>query len=684
MLPLQGCKLDTKVRLVIATCSSNMATDEFDPGEVISLLSSDIEDAPTSKKRSLGDASDSGQSINDSSSAHKSKRVRTAAPSTSNTEPVEVRDESADEGEIQEESRGTAARSSANTSSSSSSEQTGSEEQKSKPNSQKSPGGTGGADAEITFQLGELELRLPTITGKRDDSWLDRFNEWVRAFEALNVDNTRAITPTVAQSAYAHYIDNYSGLKPKKRRSAKQVATEIESTGGLAALLQSLRPVQSSLTQYANAARKAKSSRASSLGENGTVEGADEQASDSETEFEPTWNRKESHAEAAPNDCKINHPAKRPHGSSSNSVIMTERNVPTGPDALEQQRRYFPSASDHTKMCILCGRDTHLAANCPTLVCSLCNSLEHSDLCCPSRERCHKCRQMGHRAAQCTEKLALTKDEGLACSICDSSDHLEKDCTQVWRSFHPDAVTINKVSFMPASCSMCGSGTHYSADCNRRRGDAQNPTWSLKNAGQYVDPDCEAVTIEEAAGEPRSTRSARAPELQIRGHASRTNNVHYSSDDSDVEFLGNKPVRRPAPVGHIRMASNIQMPQSAAPRGDRGSRGGRQNGNSFQPPLPPGPPPPGPPNRRPHPSGTSSGSHSLPSKPPTKDFRNMPPPAQMQGSRGHPQNNNASFHSSNRGGQRGGGRGGHGGRGGRGGRGGGGGGGRGRGRGRGK
>ncbi|KAK7427864.1 hypothetical protein QQZ08_005637 [Neonectria magnoliae] len=374
--------------------------------------------------------------------------------------------------------------------------------------------------------------------------------------------------------------------------------------------------------------------------------------------------------------------------ASQDKTTMTKRNVPTGPAAVEQQRRYFPAASDPTLMCLLCGRGTHLAANCPTLICSFCGSLEHPDLCCPSRERCKKCRQLGHQAGQCVEKLSLTRGEGLACDICDSPNHLEEECTQVWRSFRPEDGTINKVAFIPAFCAACGSDSHFCADCTRRRDTVPNPTWSLKNRDRYLDPDCGSSSIEETGRGRENARTTRAPELKIRGHAARTTNIHYSSDDSDGDFLSHSAVKQKVPPGQIRVASNIQMPQNATSRGDRPPRGNNGRGQHQlppQPPLPPGPPPSGPPSRQgsfgyPPPPGVSTyGTRpaapppSLPAKPPasTRDYRNVPPPPDIQAPRGQSYSGNQPQGSRGRGGQRGG-------RGGRGGRG------RGRGRGRGK
>ncbi|KAF4985125.1 hypothetical protein FDECE_16803, partial [Fusarium decemcellulare] len=586
-----------------------MPAEEFNPGEVITLLSSDDETSPAPKKRSLEDAQGSNSSDAEPASAPDPKRLKTGPVPNAELEFAVVGVQDTEEGQVDRYDLRSANKSSPKEVSAEQPKKVKSIADSAGVNKASTQASTssepalGTAGEYPVFRTGSLSFKIPDLADKKEGSWVNRFKDWVRAFQALNSEQSHAITTTLAQSAYANYIDNHAGLKPKKRRSAKQVAKEVESTGELGALLGTPQPKPLQQPTIDNWFKKqpreqpsrktkrkgsGKSSRASSISEGEIADEADE----SEAEYEPTLSKDEQVRGAAPssnerasplsNSAQTNGkpPPDTNQTSASSNVqnlpIDTHRNVPVGSEALEQQHRYFPSASDPTRMCLLCGQSTHLAPSCPTLICSLCGSLEHPDLCCPTLERCDKCRQLGHQAAQCTEKLALTKDEGLACAICSSADHLEKHCTQAWRSFHPDALTVRKVAFIPATCSSCGSDGHFSADCSRRRDDGRNPTWSVKNRDQYVDPDCGLVAIEELAGGPQNARTARAPELKIRGHASRTTNVHYSeSDDSDVEFLGHKPVKKRAPLGQIRMASNIQMPQSA---NGRPARGGRQNG----------------------------------------------------------------------------------------------------------
>ena len=322
-----------------------------------------------------------------------------------------------------------------------------------------------------------------------------------------------------------------------------------------------------------------------SLRKSGASENIISIPSDSEEEYEPTLGA------AIIDTGKGSHrilPAV--NGFSASQAVETSAvNVPIGDEALQQQRRYFPSASDPSSMCLLCGRSGHVAPGCPHLACRFCNSKDHADFSCPSRVRCDKCRQLGHSAKECTEKLALTKAEGLVCSFCSSNDHTEPECTELWRSFHPEQEKLHTVAFILPTCSSCGvEGEHYSGDCHNISIKEANPTWTLRNHDRYVDAQSEERSIEENAALADGAPRARAPEMKIRGH-SKTQHVQFHDSDSETDFLGRAPAKGRAPIGQIRMSSNIQMPSDP--------RGGNTRGRG-PPPLPPGPPPSGPPPRR--------------------------------------------------------------------------------------
>lgn len=508
----------------------------------------------------------------------------------------------------------------------------------------------------VLFNHENLSLKLPILSQKREGSWPSRFKDWAHLFCTSNADHVHLITPVTVRAAFTYFIDQVSGLKRPKKKSARLAASQIEKSGVLMNIVRSAQTsvatglppagLANGTAPGPNANSTAPKGNAHEVGNQNQAQGADSTPTQNPETKEVIQQNTSSSSVSNGADMDANpsgtHPAVRGQPSDEPIVIRRE-NLPLGTDALEQQRRYFPSASDPSDMCLLCGRQGHAATNCTDAACKFCGSLEHWHFSCPTRVRCGKCRQLGHGTSHCVEKLALTKDEGLACSFCSSPDHAEKDCTEVWRSFHPDASTVHPVVFIPPSCAMCGSGDHYSADCGQRSKYARNPTWSLRNRNLYIDPNCGSVTIEDAGGARGSARVAREPEIKIRGHAARTNNVHYSeSDDSEVEFLGRNAVKPRAPVGQIRMSSNIQMPQA------------HQAARPAQPPLPSEPPPPLPFTHPPPPgvpsyglqrsrppSGPPPPPSSLPAKPPapSRDYHQVPPPPHAQGMGGQGRQN---------------------------------------------
>lgn len=503
----------------------------------------------------------------------------------------------------------------------------------------------------------DLDLKLPVFSQKRQGTWDDRFLDWTRAFCTANIAQAARMTSATVLGGYNFYLDQSSGLKTKKKKLAKLAAKASTDHGQVDAVIKEISSEKNS---------------AASAGPDPSVGGpkgdnpdpsapGNDQASESEEEYEP---KIEDPSQSDPEK------AGTATGSANDQSRNGEASQRTEVSASEmaQLRKYFPSATDPSSMCLLCGRQGHTSASCSSASCKFCHAAGHWDFVCPARTRCSKCRQLGHSSEGCAEKLVLSKGEGLACCFCGSADHLEDECTEIWRSFVPEEATVKVVAFIAPSCSLCGSTQHYSSDCaDSRRGSPRNPTWSLRNHDRYVQGGCESLSIEDAAAQSSSANKSRVPETKIRGHAARTGNVHYSeSDESEVEFLGKKPPKRPA-LGQIRMASNIQLPSNPS---EGASRGRQPPPRVGQPPLPPGPPPSGPASRaesfgrRPPTSGRGRGSQghpsSLPSKPPPPSWGNRnvpPPPPGMQQSHGPPRGS----HRGGRGGRdRGGGRGGRG------------------------
>ncbi|KAH8170674.1 zinc knuckle domain protein [Sarocladium implicatum] len=482
------------------------------------------------------------------------------------------------------------------------------------------------------FALPDLEEPDP------GETWEACFEAWYRTFITDNRIKSMKAVRSITKNKKIDEIPIGGNIGAKGRAPLKKAVKTLHTSGRLEEILQEMLESRDRGDQ----GQSTESGR-----QGGTSENIISVPSDSEEEYEPTLGAvildtgKGSHQFLSTANGSSTLPA------DGNGVILNS-NVPVGDEALQQQRRYFPSASDPGSMCLLCGRSGHAAPTCPHLACRFCNSKDHADFSCPSRVRCDKCRQLGHSSKVCTEKLALTKDEGLACSFCSGNDHTEPECTELWRSFHPEQEKLHTVAFIPPTCSSCGvEGEHYSGDCHNLSVKDTNPTWTLRNHDRYVDAQSEERSIEQNAALADGAPRARAPEMKIRGH-SKTQHIQFHDSDSETDFLGRAPARGRAPIGQIRMSSNIQMPSD--------SRGANTRGRG-PPPLPPGPPPPGPPPRRqderdwqqsfvpPPPPGApryDSGPRgpppNLPNRPPPqKSYHHVPPPAshrQSSGGRG--------------------------------------------------
>lgn len=525
------------------------------------------------------------------------------------------------------------------------------EEASSKPNTR--PSGVSSSNGGPSFTHNSLTFELPALSNKMKGAWQTRIEKWTKLFLDRNPSLLYAMTHELVIAAFCHYVANIE-MKGSTKAKARRVARQLERNGSLKRLLPDRQEAEFSTNEASVNGSTAKQPRQLdsiiSLSD-----GEDDE--DDEVEYEPTQEgpklptdallASSGVPDASQNTSAEGNGAPQAAANAAGSIMSI--------NDLSKLRRYFPSANGSTNLCLSCGMAGHVSANCTYGTCKFCNKNGHWHYKCPTRARCGKCRQLGHSKVDCTEKLALTKEEGLACSFCNSARHLEDDCTEIWRSFRPTAETIKTVVAINPSCSLCGSDRHFSADCRDQSGYTENPTWSLQNCNRYTNPECGILSIEQASAVATGqSNSHGGGELKIRGKATRTTHVHYSeSEDSELEFLGHHTVQKKPNVGTIRMASNIQIPKL--------TRG--------QPPLPPGPPPSGP-------ATHTMRGHGLPPKPPSRDHRtngapSFPPP----GPQGAPppswQDRNANSSQYPRadrfkGGQRGGGRGNRGSRGGRG------------------
>ncbi|RYO88004.1 hypothetical protein DL766_004979 [Monosporascus sp. MC13-8B] len=301
------------------------------------------------------------------------------------------------------------------------------------------------------------------------------------------------------------------------------------------------------------------------------------------------------------------------------------------------QQKYFPNADDPSQHCISCSGTRHRAKSCPQLICRFCDSPSHTSLNCPAKQRCAKCRQLGHGEETCTEKLALAADEQDPCAFC-GADHLENECSEVWRSYDPANAAIKKVKAIPGFCYTCGAEGHYGPECalpGRGANVTGRTSWSRANRDLYVDPQSDLVAIG-WVGVDMSTSHNGTLNFHIRGRATRTTHNHFvSSEESDNEFI-QEPVKKPQARGQIRIASNVANTSRNGERERRGKNGQnhrrhnepefepppplpqdlqaplRYSGSSsaWQPPLPQGPLPPMPTH------GLQGSTRSLPTAPP--------------------------------------------------------------------
>ncbi|KAH8911029.1 hypothetical protein BR93DRAFT_975085 [Coniochaeta sp. PMI_546] len=259
------------------------------------------------------------------------------------------------------------------------------------------------------------------------------------------------------------------------------------------------------------------------------------------------------------------------------------------------RERYYPGIADDQVFCISCATFGHSSHSCPEANCRFCGNTEHMGPGCPTRQRCSKCKQLGHVKETCREKLALAPGEGMECAFCASNEHTESDCTEFFRTYRPSPETIHKVKHIPIFCYCCGNEGHYGTICGLNPAPTKTAfveIWSKENWEQYVDPNSneEAIAWDSAAGGNAYAHDANGRPDFGKSIVPRTHIIFEDDDEDDEEGFIRPPVQRQQQNGQINVS--------------RQGRGGFSSlaQQARNPPLPPGPPP-GLPARPPQPNG---------------------------------------------------------------------------------
>ncbi|OTA70476.1 hypothetical protein K449DRAFT_380531 [Hypoxylon sp. EC38] len=294
--------------------------------------------------------------------------------------------------------------------------------------------------------------------------------------------------------------------------------------------------------------------------------------------------------EEAPKFPSSNEEAPTFPSSNEEAPTFPPRTEEEEEEELRLQRRYFPGAKDPSIYCINCSGVGHRSRECPLLQCKFCGSREHILFACPTRQRCSKCRQLGHDSKACKERLTLLEEEEDGCAFC-GVDHSEEKCTEIWRSFTLSTEVHKKVKNIPAFCYTCGGLGHYGPECgltNKRSRVTGKTTWSEANRLLYVDQESTDLAIAWANVDLNQLQPESFHSLKKSGKLGV--HTHFvSSDESEEDFI-HAPVKKPEPRGEIRISSNIssigQEPNRGRARRNNDQSHGHQNERDFSPPPP--------------------------------------------------------------------------------------------------
>lgn len=389
------------------------------------------------------------------------------------------------------------------------------------------------------------------IKHKRDEPrWQERFVEWCTTLAQMNEGKIEVDTPRARNriiECYFRWIGSLEGLSKAKATCARRGAL-----------------------QYTHKSRR---------------------------KFVTLFSGTPISAETQPLEVEVTSPPEQDTMPTLSAVVSdaSQGLAPGSPSEgdVAYLEKYFPGISPHEQFCKVCASHGHDSTDCSVAKCRFCDDPGHRSFSCPTRQRCTKCKQLGHKKEECSEKLGLAPEE-VECAFCGSRDHDDASCPDLSVSFSIEANDARKVRSLPKYCSCCGRKGHFASECalnpDRRTKEAESGSWSQMNFEKYLDPTSpEEAIIYKDASESDVKSGADRPELG-KSIVPKRHIFFEEDEDDDAEEFIRPPVQKSARVGHIRFGGSNGGHGGMRPSKQYNDRNRRPGYN--QPPLPPGPPPP--------------------------------------------------------------------------------------------
>lgn len=215
------------------------------------------------------------------------------------------------------------------------------------------------------------------------------------------------------------------------------------------------------------------------------------------------------------------------------------------PDDLKAQLKYFYITKVLREVdmasavrCLVCMQEGHMAESCGTLLCTHCGVYrDHFSYQCPNTQKCHRCRERGHKQEECPYKLGRLAANELECDLCQRKGHTEAKCELLWRTSGKPWESDMAQQNIRRSCYECGANRHLGNDCPTRkpRKPMGSSTWSLGKNTLGSDDSKDGTTIK-----GRAQQSS----LEVLDH----------SEDDQANFYRPR-IPQPARSGQIRIAN---------------------------------------------------------------------------------------------------------------------------------